>query len=203
MSAISEDEYEEESSSSDLFEINHDQHDYEGSLFSFDFQKWNDSVFVAVGKAESRSSMDALVWTLRSQVKPEMVASYVSQERGKRRKLFQKFLNTCSASKVKVDLQLIESDNIVKAILDLIPALNITKLVLGTTKLRNSRGSGIADQILHNAPDGCEIKIIYEGNEAIGPMIGWSSTHKNNNKSKPIWIAICKYFKKKVWKKVN
>jgi K+-sensing histidine kinase KdpD len=36
----------------------------------------------------------------------------------------------------KVDLQFIESDNIVKAILDLIPALNITKLVLGTTKLR-------------------------------------------------------------------
>jgi hypothetical protein len=36
----------------------------------------------------------------RSQVKPEMVASYVSQERRKRRKLFQKFLDTCSASKV-------------------------------------------------------------------------------------------------------
>ncbi|XP_059437070.1 U-box domain-containing protein 35-like [Corylus avellana] len=234
MSAISE-EYEEESSSSDdLFEINH-EYDYEGSLFSFDFLKWNDSVFVAVGKKESRSSMDALMWTLRylvtpstvlhlihvfppirhipsplgmlprSQVKPEMVKSYVSQERGKRKKLLQKFLDTCSTSKVKVDLQLIESDNIVKAILNLIPALNITKLVLGTAKLRKSkkRGSGIADQILHNAPDGCEIKIIYEGNEAIGPMIRWSSTRRNSSKSKPIWIAICKYFKKKLWKKAN
>jgi hypothetical protein len=77
MSAISEDEFEEESSSSDLFEINHEYHDYEGSLFSFDFQKWNDSVFVAVGKAESRSSMDALVWTLRYLVTPSTVVHLI------------------------------------------------------------------------------------------------------------------------------
>ena len=76
MSAIPE-EYEEERSSSDLFEINHDQYDYEGSLFSFDFQKWNDSVFVAVGKTESRSSMDALVWTLRYLVTPSTVVHLI------------------------------------------------------------------------------------------------------------------------------
>ncbi|XP_062160485.1 uncharacterized protein LOC133867735 isoform X2 [Alnus glutinosa] len=162
MSALSRESDEE--SSSDLFEINH-EYDYEGSLFSFDFQKWNDSVFVAVGNTESRSSMDALEWTLRylvtpctvlhlihvfplirhipsplgmltrGQVKPEMVESYVSQERDKRRKLLQKFLDTCSASKVNVDLLLVESDHTVKAILDLIPVLSIRKLVLGTTKL--------------------------------------------------------------------
>jgi hypothetical protein len=81
-------------------------------------------------------------------------------------KLLQKFLDTCSASKVmiffqiltsavgydshvglifyfffvrmkqvKVDLLLGESDQTVKAILDLMPVLSITKLVLGTTKL--------------------------------------------------------------------
>jgi hypothetical protein len=67
MSALSRESDEE--SSSDLFEINH-EYDYEGSLFSFDFQKWNDSVFVAVGNTESRSSMDALEWTLRYLVTP-------------------------------------------------------------------------------------------------------------------------------------
>lgn len=36
--------------------------------------------------------------------------------------------------KVKVDTVLIESDTEAKAMLDLIPILNITKLVLGTTK---------------------------------------------------------------------
>jgi hypothetical protein len=36
---------------------------------------------------------------------------------------------------VKVDLLLGESDQTVKAILDLMPVLSITKLVLGTTKL--------------------------------------------------------------------
>lgn len=41
----------------------------------------------------------------------------------------------CKNEQVKVDLLLVESDNIVKAILDLIPVLNITKLVLGTTEL--------------------------------------------------------------------
>jgi len=226
MSAISEDQFEEESSSSDLFEINHEYHDYEGSsLFSFDFQKWNDSVFVAVGKTESRSSMDALVWTLRylvtpstvvhlihvfppithipsplgmlprGRVKPKIVESYVSQERGKRRKLLQKFLDTCSTSKVNVDLMLIESDDTVKAILDLIPALSITKLVLGTTKLslrksESNRRSGIADQILQNASDGCDIKIICEGKEVIDRMIGWSSPRRNSK-----WIDVFKYFK--------
>ncbi|XP_059440384.1 U-box domain-containing protein 52-like [Corylus avellana] len=232
MSAISEDYEEESSSSSDLFEINH-EYDYESSLFSFDFQKRNDSVFVAVGKTESRSSMDALVWTLRylvtpstvlhlihvfppiryvpsplgmlprSQVKPEMVESYVSQERDKRRKLLQKFLDTCSTSKVNVDLMLIESDNTVKAILDLIPVLSITKLVLGTTKLslrksESKRGSAIADQILQNASDGCEIKIICEGKEVIDRLIDWSSPRGNSSTTKSKWIDIFKYFNNKL-----
>lgn len=35
---------------------------------------------------------------------------------------------------VKVDVMLVEGDNITKAILDLIPILNIRKLVLGTTE---------------------------------------------------------------------
>uniref|UniRef100_A0A7N2LTJ4 Uncharacterized protein n=1 Tax=Quercus lobata TaxID=97700 RepID=A0A7N2LTJ4_QUELO len=69
----------EEETPSELFEINQDvlrasiveEHEHEGSLFSFDFQNWNDRVFVAVGAAEeSSSSMDALEWTLRHVVTP-------------------------------------------------------------------------------------------------------------------------------------
>lgn len=98
-----------------------------------------------------------------------------------------------------------------KAILDLIPILNIRKLVLGTSKanlryknnpstqrlsvslylfyfirknnyyivicicfgggyfrkIKSRRASGTIDQILKNAPEFCELKIICEGKEAL------------------------------------
>lgn len=106
---------------------------------------------------------------------------------------------------VKVDVILIESDMVAKAILELIPVLDITKLVVGTAKSnsrlgctsfsfclshlqlrfqssefgkwlflpvgvrrsRSKRGNGIADQILQNAPEICDVKIICEGKEVI------------------------------------
>ncbi|KAI8537187.1 hypothetical protein RHMOL_Rhmol09G0005500 [Rhododendron molle] len=116
-----------------------------------------DVVYVAVGK--TGSSMEALLWSLNhavvnastpvclihvypeiigklpvSQVKREQKGNYMIQERSKRRVFLQKFLDVCSASKIKVDTVLIESDMEAKALLVLIPILNITKLVLGTTK---------------------------------------------------------------------
>ncbi|GJT58432.1 Rossmann-like alpha/beta/alpha sandwich fold protein [Tanacetum coccineum] len=75
---------------------------------------------------------------------------------------------------LKVETVLIESDMEAKAILDLIPILNIRKLVLGATKSsvrklksNNKRGSGggAIDQIVHNAPQFCEVKVICEGKE--------------------------------------
>uniref|UniRef100_A0A2P2JZM0 U-box domain-containing protein 35-like n=1 Tax=Rhizophora mucronata TaxID=61149 RepID=A0A2P2JZM0_RHIMU len=113
----------------------------------------------------------------KSQVSAQQVESYMAQERGKRRQNLQKFLNMCSASKVKTDTVLIESDMIGKAILDLIPVLNMRKLVLGTSKsslrkLRARKGNGVADQVLQNAPDYCEIKIICDGKEALDQMSG-------------------------------
>ncbi|KAK4588683.1 hypothetical protein RGQ29_019621 [Quercus rubra] len=213
-----------------------EEHEHEGSLFSFDFQNWNDRVFVAVGAAEeSSSSMDALEWTLRHvvtpsttvflihvfpvirfipsplgmiprhQVKPELVQEYVTQERAKRKKLLQEFLNKCSASKVKVGVLLIESSNIAKAIVEIIPILKIRKLVIGTTQSslrkpapRRGRGSGsglgerrgkesgIADWIFQNALDTCDIKIICEGKEVIDQMIGWSHRISNGNSFRSI-----------------
>ncbi|KAI3456594.1 hypothetical protein Pfo_013257 [Paulownia fortunei] len=105
-----------------------------------------------------------------SQVNPEQKENYMAQERGKRREFLQKFLSLCSASQVKADTILIESEMEGKAILDLIPILNIRKLVLGTTKsnlrrMRSRRGNGVTDQILQNASESCEVKIICEGKE--------------------------------------
>ncbi|XP_061344384.1 U-box domain-containing protein 54-like isoform X2 [Gastrolobium bilobum] len=157
-----------------------------------------DTVYVAVGKSET--SMEALSWTLKNlatpstmvylihvfpeikhipnplgvgmvpkdQVSPEQVESYMAQERGKRRELLHKFLQSCSNS--KVDTILIESDLIAKAIIDLIPILQIRKLVIGANKsqlrkLRSGKGNGIADQILQNAPQSCKVRIVCEGKE--------------------------------------
>ncbi|KAK4764591.1 hypothetical protein SAY86_025681 [Trapa natans] len=105
-----------------------------------------------------------------SRVNQEQLNSYTSQETAKRRDLLQKFFNSCVASQVKVDTVLIESDTVAKAIIHLIPVLNITKLVVGTSKsslrkLRARRGTGVADQLLQNVPEGCDLKIICEGNE--------------------------------------
>ncbi|MBA0672263.1 hypothetical protein Goklo_025284, partial [Gossypium klotzschianum] len=69
----------------------------------------------------------------KSQVSASQVESYMAEERGKRRQLLQKYIDICSASKVKVDTMLVESDMVAKAILDLIPILNITKLVVGAS----------------------------------------------------------------------
>ncbi|KAB1221654.1 U-box domain-containing protein 35 [Morella rubra] len=209
-------------SSSEFFQLNQglltgEDDEYEASdLFSFDFRNFNDRVFVAVGKPESRSSMGALAWTLkhlvspstvvhlihvypvirqipsplgmlpRSKVTPELVQSYVREERYKRRKLLQKFVDTCTASEIKVDVKLVESDNIAKSILSLIPILNITKLVVGTTesslrKTESRRGDAIADRILKNAPETGEIKIVCEGKEVIDRMIEWASPRSNSN----------------------
>ncbi|GAV86432.1 Usp domain-containing protein [Cephalotus follicularis] len=178
----------------------------EGSLFSLDVNNGHseDSVYVAVGKKES--SVDALSWTLKHsvnrdtmiylihvfpemhlipsplgmlpkrQVSPEQVESYMAEERGRRRELLQKYISMCSSSQMKVDTMLIESDAVGKAILDLIPILNIKKLVVGSSKgsarkLKNGRGNGIVDQILQNPPETCDVKVICEGKEVFDQMM--------------------------------
>ncbi|KAL2495507.1 Adenine nucleotide alpha hydrolase-like superfamily protein [Forsythia ovata] len=172
----------------------------EGSVFSFDFHNRDDVVYVAVGTSEETSMdalrwtlnnavnpSSTIVFLIHvfpeikyiptplgklpiSQVNPEQKENYMAQERGKRREFLQKFLDVCFTSQVKVDTILIESDMEAKAILDLIPILNIRKLVLCTTKsnlrkMRSKKPSGGADEILQDAPEYCEVKIICGGNE--------------------------------------
>ncbi|KAJ3694736.1 hypothetical protein LUZ60_000113 [Juncus effusus] len=156
----------------------------------------DDDIYVAVGK--SNSSMDALSWALKNAIKPwsfvylvhifppvnyiptplgnmavsqtrkEEVDAYMNQEREKRREMLQKYQNLCRHFKVEFDVYLIERDQIVDAIVELIPVLNIKQLVVGTSKsnLRKmKRGGTKAGQIQKNAPHYCDVKIICEGKE--------------------------------------
>ncbi|RZC04869.1 U-box domain-containing protein 54-like [Glycine soja] len=164
----------------------------------------DDVVYVAVGK-DGDSSMEALSWALKHAVTPsatvcivhvfpqvklipsplgkiprshvnlEYVNMHLTQEKGKRKLLLQKFIDLCVDSKVKVEMKLIEGDNVAKTIVDLVGNLNIRKLVIGITK-SNLRKSGsrshnsIAAKVLKNAQESCDIKIICEGREVIDQM---------------------------------
>lgn len=136
-----------------------------GCSFSSDALKWEDCVYVGVGKSDS--SNEALQWALKNaittsttvvyllhvfpetryipsplgkipvnQVSKQQVAIHVAQEESKRKDFLQNFIDSCSLAKVKADTVLIESDMVARAILDVIPILNIRKLVLGANKSR-------------------------------------------------------------------
>ncbi|KAL3740968.1 hypothetical protein ACJRO7_022137 [Eucalyptus globulus] len=124
-----------------------------------------------------------------------------AQERTKRYRQLQKYLDACISLKIRVDTILIESDKIAETILGLIPDLNITMLVVGTAKanlrrLKYKRGSGTINQILHKAPETCEVKIICEGKEVIleqmamgsgSPSTSWHSKSITPLQGSPDW----------------
>ncbi|TKY53901.1 U-box domain-containing protein 33 [Spatholobus suberectus] len=183
--------------------------DCESTVFSLDIHNGKDVVYVAVG-SDGDSSMEALSWALnhavtpsatvclvhvfpqvklipsplgkipRSHVNLEYVNMHLTQEKGKRKLFLQKFIDLCVDSKVKVEMMLLEGDNVAKAITDLVGNLNIRKLVIGITKsnLRkygSRRQNAIAAKVLKNAQESCDIKIICEGREVIDQMIDCTS----------------------------
>ncbi|CAL5199492.1 unnamed protein product [Lathyrus oleraceus] len=119
----------------------------------------------------------------RKYVSQKHVNTYLSQEKRKRKIFLQRFIDVCTASKVKVDVLFIEDDNVVKAIVDLVMSLNIRKLVIGTTQsnLRkhvSRRQNSTAEMVLKSIEQRCDVKIICEGREVIDEMInGWTSQH--------------------------
>ncbi|XP_068327881.1 U-box domain-containing protein 36-like isoform X1 [Pyrus communis] len=123
----------------------------------------------------------------KNTVSPKMVNNCMALERDRRRKLLDRYVDACSSAKVKTEIMLIESDTVAKAILDLIPTQNIRNLVVGTIesnlrKLRSKKGSGIASQILRNAPDtSCNIKIIWKGKEVIDDSMFTGSTSSRSS----------------------
>ncbi|XP_042501743.1 U-box domain-containing protein 52-like [Macadamia integrifolia] len=106
----------------------------------------------------------------RNQLSQEQLRPYIQEENARRQKLLQKYINLCSQAKVAVDTILIESDFTAKAILELIPVLNITSLVMGTKRLPSRRlrkGLGKGEFVKKNALDFCEIVIVCDGKKVV------------------------------------
>ncbi|CAN6718048.1 unnamed protein product [Malus baccata var. baccata] len=97
-----------------------------------------------------------------SQLNEDQVRLYVNEESNKRSNLLQKYVNLCNDAKVTVETMLIETNCTSKLILDLIPALRITHLVIGIK--RHSRKQLLSGEFVKiNAPDFSEVSIVHEG----------------------------------------
>lgn len=75
-----------------------------------------------------------------------------------------------------MDTMLLESNSTAKAILELIPVLNIRHLVMGTKRLPRSRllrkKLAKGEFVKKNAPDYCEVSIIHESKKIIDGQHG-------------------------------
>ncbi|KAK3037529.1 hypothetical protein RJ639_030337 [Escallonia herrerae] len=152
-------------------------------------------------EVSNHSNFPVIVGRLsKSQLSKELVQFYMTEENNRRRNLLQKYIRLCTDAKVAVDTVLLESNATAKAILDLIPVLNITNLVVGTKRLPSSRytrdvqqkkrrerererereggvgqgqrrrfgkGLGKAEFLQKNAPDFCEVTIVYDGEKVM------------------------------------
>ncbi|OWM90527.1 hypothetical protein CDL15_Pgr014830 [Punica granatum] len=107
----------------------------------------------------------------RSQLSQDQVRVYINEETNRRRNLLQKYIRLCSEAKVTVDTMLIESNSTAKAVLDLIPVLNITSLVIGTKRSPHSRRLvgklSKGEFVKRNAPECCEVTIVFNGQKVI------------------------------------
>ncbi|KAH0666770.1 hypothetical protein KY285_027976 [Solanum tuberosum] len=100
----------------------------------------------------------------RSQLSKEQVQVYINEENNRRKSLLQIYIRLCNDAKVPVDTMLVESNSPAKALLDLIPIVNITSLVIGTRPSRSTRlvkkGQDIGEYVQKNAPEFCEVKVV-------------------------------------------
>ncbi|KNA18423.1 hypothetical protein SOVF_070710 [Spinacia oleracea] len=102
---------------------------------------------------------------------PEQAKIYATEEHNKRKNLLHKYIRLCLDHKVNVDTILIESSETTKAILDLIPVLNMTSLVMGAKHPTSSRRliKGLSKGVLiqNNAPDYCKVTLVYVGKKNV------------------------------------
>ncbi|KAF3780108.1 U-box domain-containing protein 33 [Nymphaea thermarum] len=103
----------------------------------------------------------------KSQVTHEQLKLYKKEENNRRRSLLQKYIKLCDDAKVKVDTILIESSTTAKAILELIPVLQIRRLVIGAKRSSrwSKKPSSKAEFLQKNAPEFCEIIVISDGKQ--------------------------------------
>ncbi|KAK6276646.1 hypothetical protein POUND7_006355 [Theobroma cacao] len=103
----------------------------------------------------------------KNQLNEEQLRVYVNEENNRRKNLLAKYIRLCIDSKVTVDTMLIESNSLSKAILELIPVLNITCLVIGSkhppSSRQRRRKQRIGELIKKNAPDYCEVTVVHDG----------------------------------------
>ncbi|TMW83910.1 hypothetical protein EJD97_000480 [Solanum chilense] len=100
----------------------------------------------------------------RSQLGKEQVQVYINEENNRRKSLLVKYIRLCNDAKVPVDTMLVESNSPAKALLDLMPVVNITSLVIGNRPPRSTRlvkkGQDIGEYVQKNAPEFCEVKVV-------------------------------------------
>ncbi|XVE56337.1 hypothetical protein DITRI_Ditri04bG0001200 [Diplodiscus trichospermus] len=140
----------------------------------------------------------------KSQLNEQQLRVYVNEENNRRRNLLQKYIRLCIDSKVTVDTVLIESNSMAKAILQLIPVLNITSLVIGTKHPPSSRQrrwkQGIGESIKKHAPDYCEVTIVHDGekiqdcqqeSKLVDPSQESSPRRKGLNSERNFFQCVC------------
>ncbi|KAK3005673.1 hypothetical protein RJ639_016537 [Escallonia herrerae] len=142
------------------------------------FIRFQDISHELSNEVSNHSNFPVIVGRLsKSQLSKELVQVYMNEENNRRRNLLQKYIRLCTDAKVRVavDTMLLESNATAKAILDLIPVLNITNLVMGTKQLPSSRrfgkGLGKAEFLQKNAPDFCEVTIVYDGEKVMDGQV--------------------------------
>ncbi|KAG6472570.1 hypothetical protein ZIOFF_070036 [Zingiber officinale] len=125
--------------------------------------------------------MDALMWALKHVARPSGIVYLVHVFPAVhhvptpfREKINTKFLSFFNVhyDQMNFDTHLIESDQIVKAVAELIEVLHIKRLIVGVNKsnLRKmKKASCKAVQIQKSAAQYCEVKIICEGREVRDP----------------------------------
>ncbi|RZC89866.1 hypothetical protein C5167_035860 [Papaver somniferum] len=95
-----------------------------------------------------------------------------------------------SQEQVPLDTIIIDSDMTAKAILELIPVLNITTLIMGTKRSASSswlrkRRMGTGNFVHKNAPDYCEVIItVSDGKEVVEKQEGDPSPLSNDGRHK-------------------
>lgn len=100
-----------------------------------------------------------------TQANAKMVAAFRNAEREEAWKLISRYLSVCCKSKVKASVAIVESDQVLKGILDFVNKHNIRKLIIGAIPdcVKVKKSSRKASYAATKFPTFCEIFFVYKG----------------------------------------
>lgn len=100
-----------------------------------------------------------------TQANAKVVSAFRNVEREEARKLISRYLSVCSKSKVKASVAVVESDQVLKGILDFVDEHKIRKLIIGAIPdcVKVKKSSRKASYAATNFPTFCEIFFVYKG----------------------------------------